>query len=418
MKPSAGTILVLAAAVCTSEALLLGSGVKRRVAYRQRLRNFKNMGYTGSLEIGGQQVDALFDTGSFELLVRSTRCTFCGHPTAPYDRMKSGTYKFNGKVKYHKFASGEIESMKAYEDVSVGPFRANRQLFYEIVNHQIPSFHHAPFAAIVGVGPNFGHDTTESTLLMSFGVSEFSVCLQKASGSDGYITWGATVDQAYKEAHYAKARVTGKFHWVTHLHSISAMDKPRPEDVPCPNGCAVIVDSGMSLIAGPLEGLRQLGRQVGPVKVDCSNLHELPMLRLQVDGNTLELPPRAYVLKFSGETELDQVWDIFQFRPQVQMDHICFPAFTAIDMTSYLGPVWILGMPFLRYYHTTFDRVRQEMYFAKAGPDCSPQPSIINGTGGTGHFFHGPFGDEADGPLEADVSALLPPRFSSGFIDL
>ena len=42
-------------------------------------------------------------------------------------------------------------------------------------------------------------------------------------------------------------------------------------------------------------------------------------------------------------------------------------------MKTQLGPVWILGMPFFRYYHTTFNRDRQVMRFAKAGEDCQPK---------------------------------------------
>jgi hypothetical protein len=36
------------------------------------------------------------------------------------------------------------------------------------------------------------------------------------------------------------------------------------------------------------------------------------------------------------------------------------PAFMPIDKTSQFGPVFILGMPFLRYYKTTFVREREE----------------------------------------------------------
>ena len=34
-------------------------------------------------------------------------------------------------------------------------------------------------------------------------------------------------------------------------------------------------------------------------------------------------------------------------------------------------------MPFFREYHTTFDRQKQVMRFAKAGPDCQPLPMPV-----------------------------------------
>ena len=49
------------------------------------------------------------------------------------------------------------------------------------------------------------------------------------------------------------------------------------------------------------------------------------------------------------------------------------PRTKEMDMNTQLGPVWILGMPFFRYYHTTFNRDRQVMRFAKAGEDCQPK---------------------------------------------
>ena len=60
--------------------------------------------------------------------------------------------------------------------------------------------------------------------------------------------------------------------------------------------------------------------------------------------------------------------------------NICMPAFMQIDMQSKHGPVWILGMPFFRYYHTTFDRAAKNMRFAIAAPACEPQPLRQNKT--------------------------------------
>ena len=51
-------------------------------------------------------------------------------------------------------------------------------------------------------------------------------------------------------------------------------------------------------------------------------------------------------------------------------------------MNTQLGPVWILGMPFFRYYHTTFNRERQVMRFAKAGEDCEPKSLRARDDGG------------------------------------
>mmetsp|Transcript_11201 Transcript_11201/g.19783 ORF Transcript_11201/g.19783 Transcript_11201/m.19783 type:complete len:90 (+) Transcript_11201:3-272(+) len=81
-------------------------------------------------------------------------------------------------------------------------------------------------------------------------------------------------------------------------------------------------------------------------------------------------------------------------------------------MHSQHGPVWILGMPFFRFYHTTFNRETKTMHFARAAPDCSAHP------------FHS--SDEAlialnagapKGPMDIDVGKIVPPAFSSQIDD-
>ena len=58
-----------------------------------KLLNEKNTQYYGPTKIGGQEVMAIFDTGSFELLVMSTRCETCA--ATPYDHTLSTTFKNN-----------------------------------------------------------------------------------------------------------------------------------------------------------------------------------------------------------------------------------------------------------------------------------------------------------------------------------
>jgi len=84
------------------------------------------------------------------------------------------------------------------------------------------------------------------------------------------------------------------------------------------------------------------------------------------------------------------------------------PAFMQIDMMSQHGPVWILGMPFFRYYHTTFDRSKEEMKFSVASPTCEPTPfhpitktALLASSSATNV-----------GPMDLDIAALVPPTLS------
>lgn len=383
--------------------------------YRQVLHNFQNVQYFADFKIGGQDISGIFDTGSFELLVRSTRCSKCAHPTPAYDHDKSKTYAKNGTVTKHVFGSGPCVSMMGYETVSVGDFFTTEQAFWEIIDHQIHVLDTAKFAAIVGIGPNFAFGNKEQTLLMSYGVEEFSICLQKPSGADGFLNWGPEPKEM-DEKSYAVAKVVGKHHWVTPMHNITFSSiKSKDVAMPCSDGagCAAIVDSGTSLIAAPGIALMQLSEMIDPIKEDCSNLHDLPTLHFVLDGVDFSLPPQAYVMRITGaQIEANDIWDILFFKPKIRKVDMCMPAFMQIDMMSQHGPVWILGMPFFRYYHTTFDRKNEVMRFAVAGPTCEPEPfHPINGTA-----LLATSAGNSIGPLDMDIDNMVPPTLS-GMMD-
>merc|ERR1719421_2661283 len=268
---------------------------------------------------------------------------------------------------------------------------AKRQAFWEIISHQIPVLDFAKFAAIVGIGPDFAYGNKEQTLLMSYGVEEFSVCLQKKSGSVGYLTWGPVASQAEKKVAFTSVSVVGEHHWVTRMTNVKFGDG---KDAACgaTTPCAAIIDSGTSLIAAPGVALMQLSEMVGPINEDCSNLQDLPTLHFTLgDGQPFTLPPAAYVMRIHGAVlEASHVWDLLFFKPKIKKVNMCMPAFMQLDMMSQFGPVWIMGMPFFRYYHSSFDRKNKQMHFASAGPGCRAEPyndftrsQRINGGKGT-----------------------------------
>jgi len=375
--------------------------------YKQTLHNYQNVQYFADFDIGGQSISGIFDTGSFELLVRSSRCAQCVHPTPPYTHDKSKSYSKNGTMAKHVFGSGPCVSMMGYETVSVGPvLKAEGQAFWEIVDHRIQVLNTAKFAAIVGIGPNFAAQNSEKTLLMNYGITSFSICLRKPSGSEGYLTWGAPIEKTGR----VTARVIGQHHWVTPLSGVSFSSPGGPQALcDASQPCAAILDSGTSLIAAPGLALMALSEQIPEIKQDCSNLEALPMLRFTIDGHALELPPQAYVMRVTGAVmEANDIWDVLFFKPSIRRVDMCMPAFMQIDMMSQHGPVWILGMPFFRYFHTTFDREERAMHVARAGPDCEALPL----GGNAAEALLAVDREEMGKPMDVEVDALIPPTLS------
>lgn len=111
--------IVMVGVAAVSAARVRQHAHKDAEPYVQELSNFMNTQYTGDFVIGGQHMAGIFDTGSFELLVRSTKCAACKHPTPPYDATKSPTFQKNGSVVQHVFGSGPCISESGYDDVQV-----------------------------------------------------------------------------------------------------------------------------------------------------------------------------------------------------------------------------------------------------------------------------------------------------------
>eukprot|EP00931_Biecheleriopsis_adriatica_P094158 TRINITY_DN67842_c0_g1_i1.p1 TRINITY_DN67842_c0_g1~~TRINITY_DN67842_c0_g1_i1.p1 ORF type:complete len:468 (-),score=104.08 TRINITY_DN67842_c0_g1_i1:77-1480(-) len=422
-----------------------------RKSYRQVLQNHQDMQYFAKFEIGDQPIAAIFDTGSFEVVVRSSRCVACAHPTHPYTHEMSTSFVENGTLENHAYGSGTCTTMLGYDTVKVGPMLAPSQPIWEIVSHEIPILDKAKFAAIVGIGPKLGYNSQQKTLLMNFHIDEFSICLQKEPGSDGYLVWGPDADEDMPAEQTVLVKVYGNHHWATKMTMVSVdkledfEEKPdkddehgitppsealwgkgndeetngdeEEEDAPeviCAHGCAAIIDSGTSLIAGPSTALYMLKETIGEVKEDCSNIHTLPNLRFNLDGHILELPPAAYVMRTTGASlDASTVWDLLFFKPKVRKLDVCMLGFMEMDMTTSVGDVWIFGMPFFRFFHSTFDREKQVMRFAKAGKDCYPEPlepSKKSTKGGNLFFSEKKLDASAYRPMDVDLSIVMPPR--------
>ena len=99
------------------------------------LTNYKNSQYVGSINIGNppQEIDVIFDTGSSNFWITSSRCTDPGclvHKA--YDATKSSTHEKVGTRVEVEFGSGVIEGVFCKDTVKFGHLSIPNQEFGEI----------------------------------------------------------------------------------------------------------------------------------------------------------------------------------------------------------------------------------------------------------------------------------------------
>jgi len=408
---------MLANAATAYAVRLRASAGKNNVDYKMRLTNHNSVQYTADLSLGQQILPVIYDTGSFEIIVLSTLCKTCRSPSI-YDSKQSPSFMNAGGVTAeHLFGSGPVVSEKGFETVSLGrsgsPYVANSIPFWQVISHEISVWNSgAHFSGIVGLGfpdhvpKGFSAENAETTtLLAAMGINTFALCLERGRpGPPGWFSMGPSVERVMKTGPFHRLSVVGKVHWGVHMTSVYANGVGGLN--PCQPSCGAIVDSGTSLIAVPPSAQLLVSRLTAKIKLDCSNLATLPVLEFQLDGKLIRLPPAAYVMRQRHTRWPDMVYK-------------CRAAFMSIDKESAHGPVWILGMPFLRYYYTVFDRAAKEIRVAPSTPACevsNTMPSFFNSThleGARGSATVGSFASPDYQPTEVDLNEARVPEWAT-----
>ncbi len=99
------------------------------------VRDYRNVQYFGTIEIGGQgPFNVLFDTGSSDLWVPSRRCGIlhCGLLHPRYHSGKSKSYQKDGTPFNISYVSGAVSGIYSSDDIKIGPLVAKGQMFGEV----------------------------------------------------------------------------------------------------------------------------------------------------------------------------------------------------------------------------------------------------------------------------------------------
>ncbi|KAJ9560923.1 hypothetical protein OSB04_006083 [Centaurea solstitialis] len=247
------------------------------------LKNYMDAQYFGEIGIGTppQKFTVIFDTGSSNLWVPSTKCYFsvaCFFHSK-YKSSHSRTYKKNGTSAAIQYGTGSISGFYSQDSVKLGDLVVKEQDFIEATKEPGVTFLAAKFDGILGLGfqeISVGGAVPVWYSMVNQGLVQdpvFSFWLNRNTHQQegGELVFGG-VDPNHFKGEHTYVPVTQKGYWQFNMGDVLIGDKTTGF---CENGCAAIADSGTSLLAGPTTVVAQINEAIGAAGVmseQCKSL--------------------------------------------------------------------------------------------------------------------------------------------------
>nr|BAB20971.1 aspartic proteinase 3 [Nepenthes alata] len=239
------------------------------------LKNYMDAQYFGEIGIGTppQKFTVIFDTGSSNLWVPSSKCYFsvpC-YFHAKYKSSISSSYKKNGKSADIHYGTGAISGFFSEDNVQVGDLAVKAQEFIEASREPSVTFLVAKFDGILGLGfqeISVGNATPVWYNMVNQGLVKepvFSFWLNRKVGEEegGEIVFGGVDPNHFKGTH-SYVPVTHKGYWQFDMGDVLIDGKATEY---CEGGCSAIADSGTSLLAGPTSVVTMINHAIGATGV-------------------------------------------------------------------------------------------------------------------------------------------------------
>ncbi|KZV37187.1 aspartic protein [Dorcoceras hygrometricum] len=239
------------------------------------LKNYLDAQYFGEIGIGTppQKFTVIFDTGSSNLWVPSSKCYFsvACYFHAKYKAGQSSTYKKNGKSAAIHYGTGAISGFFSEDHVKLGNLVVKGQEFIEATREPGVTFLAAKFDGILGLGfkeISVGDATPVWYNMVEQGLVKepvFSFWLNRNAEEEegGELVFGGVDPNHYKGKH-TYVPVTQKGYWEFDMGDVLIDGKDSGY---CGGGCSAIADSGTSLLAGPTTVVTMINHAIGATGV-------------------------------------------------------------------------------------------------------------------------------------------------------
>lgn len=235
------------------------------------LKNYMDAQYFGEIGIGTppQKFTVVFDTGSANLWVPSSKCYFsiACYLHSRYRSASSSTYKKNGTTVAIHYGTGAIAGYISNDNVKVGDLVVKKQDFIEATKEPGLTFLAGKFDGILGLG--FQEISVGKAVPVWYNMIRQSLVKERVfsfwfnrnaeESEGGELVFGGVDPNHYKGEH-TYVPVTRKGYWQFEMGDVLIGNLSSGI---CSGGCAAIADSGTSLIAGPTSTIAEINRAIG-----------------------------------------------------------------------------------------------------------------------------------------------------------
>ncbi|KQK07662.1 aspartic proteinase [Brachypodium distachyon] len=247
------------------------------------LVDYLNTQYFGVIGVGTppQNFTVIFDTGSSNLWVPSSKCYFsiACYLHHKYKSSKSSTYKADGESAKITYGSGAISGFFSNDNVLVGDLVVKKQKFIETTRETSATFIIGKFDGILGLGfPEISVGkappvwmSMQKQKLLADDVFSFWLNRNADATSGGELVFGG-VDSNHYKGNHTYVPVSRKGYWQFNMGDLLIDGQSTGF---CAKGCAAIVDSGTSLLAGPTAIVAQVNHAIGAegiISTECKEV--------------------------------------------------------------------------------------------------------------------------------------------------
>ncbi|KAG8505705.1 Pepsin A [Galemys pyrenaicus] len=363
----------------------------------QPLTNYMDSEYFGTIGIGTppQEFTVIFDTGSSNLWVPSV---YCSSPACTnhnrFNPKKSSTYKPTRQSVSIAYGTGSMTGVLGYD--TVAGIADTNQIFGLSQTEPGSFLYYCPFDGILGLAfpsisssgatPVFDNMWNQGLVPQdlfsvylspdhrggagsldqrhparerppagpSMGTAQargpktsevLSPTLHSNEESGSVVIFGG-IDSSYYTGKLSWIPLSSETYWQITVERVTM----NGQTVACSGGCQAIVDTGTSLLSGPVNAIASILTHIGATQnangamvVSCSSVQSLPDLVFHMNGAKFPVPASAYI-------QQDQ--------------QSCMTGLQGMDIPTPSGELWILGDVFIRQYYVIFDRAHNQVGLA------------------------------------------------------